>query len=248
MSDIFNEIQESISEAKKGQILSRFVIGIFITGVLIVIYLGIDSWYENRKRENIQRDGAILTQSVNSINFSKKDKESVDKQRVHIEKLEKLAEGNNSSYSALANIYLASTALMDNNPSKALYYYQRIAKDSSYDSVLREYSELVEINAKLQFNKGVQNTAMKQIYDYFQPYITDGKLSHDVVHEKSFSNGMALTGIALSEESGKAEDSALYLQALQESEAVNENTTFVIDLLAQYIAQKNNLKKQNETK
>ena len=39
MSDILNEIKESINEKKKNAILSNAVIGIFIFGTIFVIYL-----------------------------------------------------------------------------------------------------------------------------------------------------------------------------------------------------------------
>ena len=172
MSDILDEIKQSFNEKKTNKILGRATIAIFAVGIVFISYLGISSWYESRKAEQIQKDGALLIQTVNSINYAKikdnknpEERENLkEKNKLNIEKLEKLAEQGSSAYSTLANFYLASLALIDGNHNKAIYYYQRAGKDSDSDTV-NEYSKLVEINAKLQFNIGSSEGVLKKIDD-----------------------------------------------------------------------------------
>ena len=243
MTDILKETRESEREIKINMILSRTAIGVFIIGCLLVSYLGINSWNHNRENETMESDGVVLIQAINKINYNKPNDSSdneknkiSDINKVQLEKLEKLAEGHSSGYSVLANIYLASLALIDSNPSKALYYYQRIAKENKFSETLREYAKLVEINANLQFNKGIYETPMKQIKEYFN-IDDDGRLDEELLIKKNFSNAMALTGIALENETGKFTNSNVYLAALKTYEGDNENVNFVIDMLSQYIAQ-----------
>ncbi len=248
MADILREIEDSEKESKLNRILSRSALGIFILGVVIVLYLGISSWYANKQNESIEEDGSKLTNTVNKINSSKA-KDNTDNEhrkleeinQAEVKKLETLAEAGTSAYSALANIYLASIALIDGNPSKGVYYYQRISRDNSYSDTLREYAEIVEINTKLQFNKEVYDTPMKQIYEYFASYINDtGTVDHKIFHQKKFSNAFAITGIALEDITGKLENSKLYIEALNEYETESENVNLLIDVLSQYLAQKIN--------
>jgi hypothetical protein len=252
MSDILDEVKESISESRKYAILGRSIIGIFVFGVIFVIYLGISSWYENKRNEKIQEDGAILTQVVNSINYTKlknktseTEKEFQEKNQAKIAKLEKLGEASSSAYSALADVYLASVALIEGNPSKAIYYYQRIAKNTSYNETLREYVGLVEINAKLQFNKEVYDSSISQIHYYFQPYIND-KDKSNLIKNKAFSNAMALTAVALNDVTEKHENSELYLKLINDNDSTNQNIRFIFDMLYQYMLQKKEIK--NDTK
>lgn len=240
MSDILNEIKESINEKKKNAILSNAVIGIFIFGTIFVIYLGISSWYTNKQRERVEEDGAVLTQTVNSINYTKfkgqtsdEKKEFENKNKAKIEKLEKLGEAASSAYSALADIYLASISLMDGNHTKAIYYYQRIGKNSSYDKLLREYSTLVEINTKLQFNKSeAYESSQNKIHEYF------------LQNKQEFSNAMAITGIAIADENGQY-DTDLYLKSLKEYHSTNDNVHFIVDMLHQYLSTKQ-IKRENQ--
>lgn len=252
MSDILKEIKELDKEAQLNNVLGKSALGIFVFGAFIVICLGLFSWYENRKNEKIQEDGAILTQLVHKINYSKaasKDDKDIKKleeeKKPYINKLEKLAEAQSSAYSALANIYLASLALLEGNASKGVYYYQRIARDSFYPEHLREYATLVEINTKLQFNNEVHETPMKQIHEYFAPYIQENKIKPQLLYNKQFSDGMALTGIALEDKTGVFDNTMLYFQALDQHEGHDENTSFIIDILSEYISQK---KQANESK
>lgn len=246
MTDILKEVQESEKESRLNKILSRSALSVFTFGVVIITYLGINSWYENKRNETIEEDGSKLTNLVTKINYSKPKSNTDSEQKkleevnqVEVKKLETLAEASSSAYSALANIYLASISLMDGNSSKSVYYYQRISKDDSYSDTLREYAQLVEINTKLQFNKEVYDTPTNQIYEYFKPYINSaGTIDHKVVHEKKFSNAFAITGIALGDVTGNFNNSKLYIEALNEYETDSENVNFLIDILSQYLAQK----------
>lgn len=246
MTDILQETQDAEKENKINTILSRTAIGVFIVGSILVSYLGINSWNKNREIERIQEDGVILTQTVNRINYNKpKNKTEIEQEKIadinkiQLEKLEKLAEAHSSGYSALANIYLASLALIDSNPSKALYYYQRIAKESQFSETLREYATLVEINTNLGFNKGIYDRPTKQIEEYFN--LDDaGVIDKKLLTKRYFSNAMALTGIAIENEGGKNIHSKVYLGALKSYEGDNENVNFVIDMLSQYMTETKN--------
>ena len=246
MTDILQETQYAERENKINTILSRTAIGVFLIGCALVSYLGINSWSNNRDNEKIQEDGVILTRAVNRINYNhSKDNTEDEKQKksdinkIQLEKLEELAEAHSSGYSALANIYLASIALIDGNPSKSLYYYQRIAKESQFAETLREYATLVEINTNLQFNKGLYDRPMQQVKEYFN-LDESGAMDKKLLNERNFANAMALTGIALENEAGKNIYSKVYLGALKSYEGDNDNVQFVIDMLSQYIAQAEN--------
>ena len=246
MTDILQETQDAERETKINSILSRTAIGVFLVGCTLVLYLGINSWNNNRENEKIQEDGVILTQAVNRINYNKPKNNTEDERqkiedinKTQLEKLEKLAEAHSSGYSALANIYLASLALMDGNSSKALYYYQRITKESQFSDTLREYASLVEINTNLQFNKGIYERSIHQIREYFN-LDDSGAIDKTLLSKRYFSNAMALTGIALENESGKNINSKVYLAALQSYEGDNDNVHFIIDMLSQYMAQAKN--------
>jgi hypothetical protein len=246
MSDILDEIKESINEKKTNQVLIRSTISIFILGILIITYLGISSWYESKKNEKIQAEGALLTQIANNINVSKVNNKTPDEKKLieeknksQIQKLEKLAEQNSSAYSALANIYLASISLMDSNHSKALYYYQRISKDASFSQTLQEYAKLIEINTKLQYSPSIYETPLKQLDEYFAEYVKpDNTIDIKLLNNKSFSNAMALTAIATNDINDNNSKSKLYLEVLKQYEKPNDNIKFIIASLAKYIEQK----------
>ncbi len=246
MSDILDEIRESLKEKRTHRIMGGITISLFVFGIILITYLGIYSWYESKEEEIIQSDGAILTQAANNINYSKLKNQTPDnkkafdeKNKMQIEKLEKLASNHSSAYSALANIYLASVSLMEGNHSKAIYYYQRIANGTSYHTTLREYANLVEINAKLQYNNGIYESVIKQTDEYFAPYTKDDNtIEHKLVHNKLFSNAMALTGIAINDVDGNTENSMRYLEALKQYDSPSENFNFVVDMLSQYFVQK----------
>ncbi len=245
MTELLTEVQESEKESKMQSILGKAAIIIFGLGVMLVVYLSMYSWYENRQKELIAEDGATLTQTVNKINYNKsisqgeEDKEKLSEyKKKHLDKLEKLAAANRSSYAALGNIYLASLALIDGNPSKAIYYYKRVSNSSNYSEILREYMNLVSINATLQFNKEVYDTPIKDVNDYFASYKED-----DMEKQMYFSNAMAITGIALENETRNFTNSNIYLASLKSYQSDNENVNFIIDMLSQYMAQVNNEKK-----
>jgi predicted negative regulator of RcsB-dependent stress response len=246
MTDILDEINESTKEHKTNKILGRATAGLFALGIITIIYLGISSWYNSRKDEKIQEEGALLTQIVNKINNIKIQDKNPDEQKkieemnnLQTTKLEKLAERNSSAYSALANFYLASLSLLSGNHTKAIYYYQRVEKDSD-SKTLKEYSKLVEINAKLQFNEKLYETPLKKLDEYFSPYVKDNKIEHDIAHDKIFSDAIALTAIAANDSAGKTEKTKLYLTALKQNDKPTENVSFIIDILSQYISQKSN--------
>jgi hypothetical protein len=246
MTDILQETQDSEKENKINILLSRAAMTVFLVGCIVVSYLGFDSWKINKNNEKIQEDGVILTQTINRINYNKpKDHTESEKKRIadinqlQLEKLEQLAEAQSSGYSALANIYLASLALIDGNSSKALYYYQRIAKSNQFTQVLREYASLVEINTNLQFNKGIYDRPMEQIKEYFN-LDNKGVIDRELLTNRYFSNAMALTGIAIENEAGKNIHSNVYLETLQAYEGDNDNVHFIIDMLSQYMKQTNN--------
>lgn len=244
MSDILDEINESTKENKTNKILGNATITLFTLGIIIICYLGISSWYDSRKDEKIQEDGTLLTQIVNKINNSKLKDKNPDEQKkieelnnLQTAKLEKLAERNSSAYSALANFYLSSISLLSANHTKAIYYYQRVEKDSNSET-LKEYSKLVEINAKLQFNDKLYETPLKQLNEYFSAYIKDNKIIHDVVHKRVFSNAMGLTAVAANDAAGDIANAKLYLEALKQYDEPSENISFIINILSQYISQK----------
>lgn len=244
MTDILDEINESTKEHKTNKILGRATISLFTLGIITICYLGISSWYDSRKDEKIQEDGALLTQIVNKINNAKLKDKNPDEQKkieemnnLQTAKLEKLAERNSSAYSALANFYLSSLSLLGGNHTKAIYYYQRVEKDSNSET-LKEYSKLVEINAKLQFNDKLYETPLKQLDEYFDSYVKEGKVNHDIVHDKIFSNAMALTAIAANDAVGKTSNAKTYLGALKQNDEQSDNISFIIDILSQYISQK----------
>jgi uncharacterized membrane protein YidH (DUF202 family) len=54
MTDILQETQDSERETKINAILSRTAIGVFLVGCTLVLYLGINSWSNNRDNERIQ--------------------------------------------------------------------------------------------------------------------------------------------------------------------------------------------------
>jgi hypothetical protein len=243
MSELLTEVQESEKETKMQRILSNAAVFVFSVGVMLVVYLSMYSWYGNRQKELIEEDGAILTQTVNKINYNKnQNKTEADNQKLdeinkkNIEKLEKLAGANSSAYSGLANVYLASVALMEGNPSKAIYYYKRVSNDTNYSEILREYMKLVSINATLQFNKEVYDTPAKEITEYFT-------IDKDSSKEKYFSNAMAITGIALEDETRNFTNSAIYLASLKDYQSDNENVNFITDMLSKYMEQVNNEQK-----
>lgn len=245
MSDIFDEIKQSFDDKRNNKILGRVTVGLFALGIILISYLGMASWYDSRKHEEIQKDGVELIQSVNSINYAKlKDKNNPDEKNAlqdrnkkNIEKLEKLAEKGTSAYSVLANFYLASLALIDGNHNKAIYYYQRAAKNSDSDTI-KEYSRLVELNAKLQFNSGSPETVNEKLDEYFKPYIKDNKIEHEISHEKVFSRAMALVAIAMKDSAGDLDKANPYLGVLKQSDSPNENVQFISDILSQYLMQK----------
>jgi predicted negative regulator of RcsB-dependent stress response len=246
MTDILDEINESTKELKTNKILGRATAGLFALGIITIIYLGISSWYDSRKDEKIQEEGALLTQIVNKINNTKIQDKNPDEQKkieemnnLQTAKLEKLAERNSSAYSALANFYLASLSLLSGNHTKAIYYYQRVEKDSD-SQTLREYSKLVEINAKLQFNDKLYEKPLKQLDEYFAPYIKDNKIAHSISHDKIFSDAITLTAIAANDATGNVAKTKLYLNALKQNDESTENVSFIIDILSQYISQKSN--------
>jgi len=248
MTDILQETQDAEKDNKINTILSRAAIGIFLAGCIVVSYLGINSWKVNKDNERIQEDGVILTQAVNRINYNKpRDHTESEKQKIadinkaQLEKLEILAEAHSSGYSALSNIYLASLSLIDGNPSKALYYYQRISKESRYSPMVREYASLVEINTNLQFNKNIYERPVEQVKEYFN--LDDkGIIDEKLLSKRYFSNAMALTGIAIENKTGKDIYSNIYLEALKTYEGDNDNVHFIIDMLSQYMKQINNAK------
>ena len=252
MSDILDEIKESLKEKQKNKIIGWLTISLFVCGIIFITYLGLYSWNESKNNEIIQSDGVLLTQAANNINYSKLKTQTPDEKKgldmrnkIQIEKLEKLAINHSSAYSALANIYLASIALMEGNHSKAIYYYQRIAKEDSYHETLREYANLVEINAKLQYTNGIYDSIIKQLDEYFAPYLKDDKIiEHKLAHQKLFSSAMALTGIAVNDLNGNVKNSMKYLQALQQHDSLSENFNFIVDMLSQYLEQKQVNQKQ----
>ncbi len=246
MSDILDEIKASINDQKTNKALFKSTISVFCIGVLIIIYLGISSWYESNTDEKIESDGVLLTQIANNINYAKISNKNPDerkfienKNKAQIQKLEKLAEQNGSAYAALANIYLASISLIDGNHSKAVYYYQRIAKETAFAQILQEHAKLIEINTKLQYNPGVYETPLRQLDEYFAEYINpDNTIDQSLVQDKIFSNAMALTAIATNDISGNNANSKLYLKALKEYKHPSDNMSFITSLLSQYIEKK----------
>jgi hypothetical protein len=54
---------------------------------------------------------------------------------------------------------------------------------------------------------------------------------------------MAITGIALENETGKNENFNVYLATLKSYEGGSENVNFIIDMVSQYMAQAKNEKK-----
>ena len=61
------------------------------------------------------------------------------------------------------------------------------------------------------------------------------------MHDKLFSNGMALTAISISDEYDKLIDTK-YIDILKLSKSQNNNVNFIIDILSQYVLQQNKLK------
>jgi hypothetical protein len=246
MSDILDEIKESIKDQKTNKVLFKSTISVFCIGILVIVYLGISSWYESNIDEKIESDGVLLTQIANNINYSKMSNQTPDekkliesKNKAQVEKLEKLGAQNSSAYAALANIYLASLSLIDGNNSKAVYYYQRIAKETAFAQTLQEHAKLIEINTKLQYNPNVYETPLKQLDEYFAEYINpDNTIDQRLIQDKIFSNAMALTAIATNDISGNNDNSKLYLEALKVYKHPTDNMNFIVSLLSQYIENK----------
>jgi predicted negative regulator of RcsB-dependent stress response len=201
MSDLLEEVKETLRDQKVNKILKITSLGIFITGIILVIFLGFNSWYNNKIREENEADGVLLTKLVARIN-KKGQKEELMTQ------LEGLAK-KTSAYGALANFYLASLSLLDNQENKALYYYQRLS-EGSYDKFFKDYATLVLLNAKLQFNPDLSEEVQKE-------------LEIKLTEQKIFRDGLLLLQISLNQDKKALEELQLYKN--------NDSLNFIKNLL-----------------
>ena len=203
MTDLLSEIKEAAREAKTNQGLKFAIFGLFISGIILVIFLGFNSWYNNTIREEEEADGLLLTQLVNKINRGEKDKR--EKLIVKLEDLSK----KKHAYGALANFYLASLSLVEQRSNKALYYYQRVA-EGPYDKFFKDYAYLVLVNAKLQFAPELAEEVKQE-------------LENRLPQQKSFRESFLLLQMSLKQNQEGLEE----LRSFKN----NEPLTFITNLL-----------------
>jgi hypothetical protein len=203
MTDLLSEIKEQDREEKTNQRLKFATLGLFILGITLVIFLGFNSWYNNKIREEEEADGLALTQLVNRINRNKEGKKEEA-----IAKLELLGKKTNA-FGALANFYLASLSFLEGKSNKAIYYYQRVA-EGSYDKFFKDYAYLVLLNTKLKFAPELSEDIKKE-------------LTEKLPEQKAFRESFLLLNISLT---GKKEG----LEELKNYKN-NDPLTFITNLL-----------------
>ncbi len=249
MSDILDEIKEQSNEQRFNRIVGSFTIVLLICGIVLIVYLGVMSWYQARSRDRIQQDGITLIRTVHSINYSKLRQKEVSNnnskqdngqnESKKIEKLEKLAAQDGSIYTALANFYLASVSLMQSNSSKAIYYYERVAKNTSYPNIIRQYANLVALNAKLQYDRIPYESAIKQCDASLSKYMhDDGKIDDKLFHNEVFANNIALTAVAVSNAMDDQLRAQNYLQIIGQHHNANDNLDYINHMLDEYLKYK----------
>ncbi len=188
MSDILDEVKNSIHEERNQTVFRYALISLMVIGFIsIVVAIGY-TWFNNHKVNQINKEGTEIQFLISKINSSfskgqnpKNVKEELEARAKIVEQLEDYLTKSKTIYSAIGNFYLANFYVMQKNYSKAVYYYQKISANNDYNPDIRNYALLINANLKLAY----QETDPKEIIqliktDYTSKKQKDKKSSFDI--------------------------------------------------------------------
>lgn len=232
MSNEFGDIIEEIKSLERREWFNRLAIAILIIALGVMGIIAGKSFINYKKIQNTHQEEEKLSQILrNASGLDIKDiqdKSKGDDIKTTAEKLEELSKTGSSIYSLLAAYYGSNLCINQGQFSKAALIYQEIADNQSYDQVVRDYSALDAINAKLIGNQIDEEGALKEIDKYL--LTSDNK----VIKKRSFYLSSLLTKAAILGHLGKWEEELEVLNLLINNSTGEDNITILAKSMRQY--------------
>jgi tetratricopeptide (TPR) repeat protein len=179
--DILDDVKASVFEERKMFIMRWTIISLVIIGVfavLIVSFLVFDRHQTEKETYNESDNLDVIVQSLNDlVRQAEQEMQKDNQQRAdmlgekieqHVRSLNALLHDGKTMYAAKAGFILASLALLKQDYSDAVYYYDKIARNMKFDMSFRDYAKFLLIQTKLAYLNETSENGSQEIDSYFR--------------------------------------------------------------------------------
>jgi|GEM_PF-1888750 len=236
MQDLLDDVKSTEHNERLYTFVRKILIIMSIVGGIALITSSIVTWQRSRAQNIIFDESTLFISVINQINSSKID----DSPYIHLEKdaidtLEKLLLQNGSMYSALAGLYLANYAISNNDYSKALFYYDKIA-GSKCSQDIKDYAKLMTFHIKLNRTSIPLSNILKELDSSFpQCGLPSTKIEALYPHcYGTFGVDFLLLKAELLESAGETAAANSLLEKISSSPEVSKNFADLAETILRY--------------
>lgn len=160
MADLLDEVRADLKEEQTVGLLKKYgTFTIVIMGFILFAMTG-NLWWKNYQQGNIHKEGGDFLVAALKMRANKLDEA--------MKEFKELAQDGKTTYAALASLNLASFQQAKKEYDKASEAYKNVMSHPDTPPVLKEYSELMYLKAKLSDSVSNKQELLKHLTTFVQ--------------------------------------------------------------------------------
>ncbi len=158
MSDLLDETLEDIRQQKLHDNIQKYGRWFGIATVALVLGGLANYWWNSHVEGRSFQRGAEFMEAT--LKMRAKDIDG------GLSKFDKLVEQGDTNYSAVAAFHYAAISAYQQNYTKAMELYSKVAENRSFEKALRDYAKYMQISTMLAAKPEATEEALKQLQEY----------------------------------------------------------------------------------